>query len=112
MTRRAVDLFVTNNIKKGLIEISETQLLRVRWAGARIKDWSHWGAAVVGPKNSYAERASSETKQESRVLKLTWSLLLSTGTSLIAQGMVQLGEHRVPILGVGAECGPSNAAGV
>ena len=30
---------MTNNIKKGLIEICETQLLRVRWVGARIKDW-------------------------------------------------------------------------
>ena len=35
--------------------------------GCEIKDWR---AAVVGPKNSYAERASSRTKQESGVSKL------------------------------------------
>ena len=38
-------------------------------ARCEIKDWR---AAVVGPKNSYAERASSGTKQESGVSKLTW----------------------------------------
>ena len=37
----------------------------------RDKDWR---AAVVGPKNSYAERASSGTKQESGVSKLNWNI--------------------------------------
>jgi len=40
--------------------------------GCEIKDWR---AAVVGPKNSYAKRASSRTKQESGVSKLTWYII-------------------------------------
>jgi len=57
VTRRAIDLLVTNNIKKGLIEICETQLLRARWAGASL------GRKILTPSVPVAEQSKRAESQ-------------------------------------------------
>ena len=94
----------------------------MRWADARIKDWC---AAVVGPKiltpsvpvAEQSKRAESQNLPGHSYLEFKyWDFTRRTGYGLAGRAPGSIGWrgrcHHVPILGVGAECRPSNAAGV